>query len=100
MRKAIAVGRKEFRQIARDRRSLLVLLFLPAFSLLFYGYALNFDVQHIHLAVEDDDRTPASRRLVGSFINSGYFDLVADVTSDTEYTRLLDRGAVRAVLVV
>src|SRR5205823_11103954 len=57
MRKAIAVGRKEFRQIARDRRSLLVLLFVPAFFLLLYGYALNFDVQHIHLAIEDDDQT-------------------------------------------
>ena len=61
MRKALAVGRKEFRQIARDRRSLLILLFVPAFFLLLYGYALNFDVQHIRLAVEDDDRTPASR---------------------------------------
>jgi ABC-2 type transport system permease protein len=100
MRKLLAVGRKEFRQISRDRRSLLVLLFLPAFSLLFYGYALNFDVQHIHLAVEDNDRTTASRRLVSSFINSGYFDLAADVASDREYSRLLDRGDVRAVLVI
>ena len=62
--KSLAVGRKEFRQIARDRRSLLVLLFVPAFFLLLYGYALNFDVQHIRLAVLDNDRTPASRELV------------------------------------
>ena len=51
--KALAVGRKEFRQIARDRRTLLILLFVPAFFLLLYGYALNFDMQHIRLAVED-----------------------------------------------
>ena len=65
MRKVLAVGRKEFRQIVRDRRSLLVLLFVPAFFLLLYGYALNFDVQNIQLAVHDNDRTPASRDLVG-----------------------------------
>ena len=100
MRKALAVGRKEFRQIVRDRRSLLVLLFVPAFFLLLYGYALNFDVQHIRLAVEDDDRTPASRALISSFVNSGYFDLVASVTDDREYERLIDRGDVRAVLVI
>ena len=47
MRKALAVGRKEFRQISRDRRSLLVLLFVPALFLLLYGYALNFDVQNV-----------------------------------------------------
>ena len=45
MRKTLAVGRKEFRQIARDRRSLMVLLFVPAFFLLLYGYALSFDVR-------------------------------------------------------
>ena len=32
MRKALAVGRKEFHQIARDRRSLMVLLFVPLFA--------------------------------------------------------------------
>jgi ABC-2 type transport system permease protein len=100
MRKAIAVARKELRQIARDRRSLLVLLFVPAFFLLLYGYALNFDVQHIHLAVEDDDRSAASRRVVSAFVNSGYFDRVATVTSSREYEQLIDRGDVRAALVI
>src|SRR5215210_7128998 len=95
MRKTLAVGRKEFRQIARDRRSLLVLLFVPAFFLLLYGYALNFDVQHIALAVEDNDRTSSSRAIISAFVNSGYFDQVADVRSDREAERLIDRGDAR-----
>src|SRR6185436_526055 len=92
LRKTLAVGRKEFRQIARDRRSLLVLLFVPAFFLLLYGYALNFDVQHVALAVEDNDRTSASREVVSAFVNSGYFDQVAEVRSDRDAERLIDRG--------
>ncbi len=100
MRKALAVGRKEFRQIVRDRRSLLVLLFVPGFFLLLYGYALNFDVQNIQLAVQDNDRTPASRDLVATFVNSGYFTLVGEVSSSREYEELIDRGEVRAVLVI
>jgi ABC-2 type transport system permease protein len=100
MRKTLAVGRKEFRQIVRDRRSLLVLLFVPALLLLLYGYALNFDVQHIELAVQDSDRTSASRELISAFVNSGYFDLSAHVSGEREYERLLDRGAARAVLVI
>jgi ABC-2 type transport system permease protein len=100
MRKALAVGRKEFRQIARDRISLLILMFVPAFFLLLYGYALNFDVQHIRLAVHDSDRTAASRELISAFVNSGYFDLVASVSDDREYDRLIDEGEVRTVLVI
>src|SRR5437879_893051 len=42
----MAVTRKEFRQIARDRRTLLILLFVPAFILLIFGCALNFDIRH------------------------------------------------------
>jgi ABC-2 type transport system permease protein len=100
MRKTLAVGRKEFRQIARDRRSLMVLLFVPAFFLLLYGYALSFDVQNIQLAVQDNDRSPASRELVDAFVKSGYFQLAADVSSSREYEALIDRGEVRIALVI
>src|SRR5436309_3983187 len=100
MRKAIAVSRKEFRQIVRDRRTLTILLFVPAFFLLLYGYALNFDIRHVGLAVDDRDRSQESRSLISAFVNSGYFDLVASVDDDAETTRLMDRNDVRAVLVV
>src|ERR687889_797340 len=90
MRKTLAVGRKEFRQIARDRRSLMVLLFVPAFFLLLYGYALSFDVQNIQLAVHDNDRSQASRDLVNAFAASGYFELAANVASRHEYEEMID----------
>jgi len=96
----MAVGRKEIRQIARDRRTLMILLFVPAFFLLVYGYALSWDIRHIALAVDDRDRSPESRALVSAFVNSGYFDLVAIVDGDSELTRLMDRNEARGVLVV
>ena len=61
MREISAVGIKEFRQIRRDRRTLMILLFIPVFFLLLYGYALNFDIRHIRIAVEDRDHSPESR---------------------------------------
>jgi ABC-2 type transport system permease protein len=100
MRKVLAVGRKEFRQIARDRRSLMVLLFVPAFFLLLYGYALSFDVRNIRLAIHDNDRSSASRDLINAFVSSGYFQLAADVSGAREYEELIERGEVRAVLVI
>jgi ABC-2 type transport system permease protein len=100
MRTMLAVAQKELRQIARDRRTLLILLFVPAMFLLLYGYALNFDIRNIALAVEDRDRTPQSRALVSAFVNSGYFDMVADVTDAGELNRLFNRNDARAALVV
>jgi ABC-2 type transport system permease protein len=100
MRKALAVGRKEFHQIVRDRRTLSILLLAPVMFLLLYGYALNFDIKHVTLAVEDRDRTAESRALVAAFVNSGYFDLVASVHDDQAIDRLMDRNDIRAALVI
>jgi ABC-2 type transport system permease protein len=100
MSKAHAVYRKELRQIARDRRTLLILVFVPAFFLLLYGYALNFDIRHVRLAVQDRDGSPESRSVVSAFINSGYFDLAGVVYASADTERLLDVDEARAVLVI
>ena len=99
MRKALAVGHKEFRQIKRDGRTLMILLFLPAFFLLLYGYALNWDIRHVRLGVDDRDRTSESRALISAFVNSGYFDLVTDAPGP-DVSPLMDKGLVRIVLVI
>jgi drug efflux transport system permease protein len=98
--KTIAVARKEMRQIVRDRRTLLILLFVPAFFLLVYGYALNFDIRHVQIAVQDNDRSTASREMISAFINSGYFDLYDEVLDETAISRVVDRNLARAVLVI
>jgi ABC-2 type transport system permease protein len=98
--KTIAVARKELRQIRRDRRTLLILLFVPAFFLLIYGYALNFDIRHVRLAVQDNDRSSTSRELISAFVNSGYFDLIGAAPNPAAIDGLLDRGDARAVLVI
>ncbi len=95
-----AVAIKELRQMGRDRRTLMVMLFLPAFFLLLYGYALNFDIRHVSLVVQDRDASAESRKLVARFVESTYFELVGTASSDAEIERALDGGTARAVLVI
>ena len=98
--KVRAVALKEFRQVARDPLTLAMLLGLPTMMLLLYGYAVNFDVRHIRLAIEDRDKTAASRDLGAAFVNSGYFDLVADLPAGADLERLTERRRAQAVLVI
>ena len=100
MRKVLAVGLKEFRQIRRDRRTLMILLFIPVFFLLLYGYALNFDIRHVRLAVEDRDLSPESRALISSFVNSTYFDIVASVSTEAEVVDMMNHDRIRAALII
>ncbi len=91
---------KEFRQIRRDKRVLAILTLVPALLLLLNGYALNFDVQHIKLAVYDEEKSAASREFVTSFITSGYFDYVLEISSSEEATKMLDDAKVKCALVI
>jgi hypothetical protein len=77
MKATWAVAVKELRQIRRDRRTLVILVFVPTFFLFLYGYALNFDIRHVSMAVEDRDSSEESRQLIAAFERSSYFDIVA-----------------------
>ena len=94
------IVRKEFRQIRRDPRSLVFLLGLPAFLLLMYGYALNFDVKRVPLAVIDQDGSPASRELVAKFTATEHFRLKIRGDDPRALDGLLGREEARAGIVI
>jgi ABC-2 type transport system permease protein len=100
MRKTWAVARKELRQIARDPLSLIMLVGLPAFMLVLYGFALNFDVRHVALAVQDLDGSRASRDLLAAFTNSTYFDVTAVAEAGDDLERITRSRTAKAVLVI
>jgi ABC-2 type transport system permease protein len=100
VKRLAAVVVKELRQIRRDPFSLIMLIGLPAFMLVLYGFALNFDVRHVKLAADDRDRSARSRDLIASFTHSTYFDLVATPQPGDDLERLLEAGTAKAVLVI
>jgi len=99
-RKVWAIATKELRQASRDPLSLMMLLGVPTMMLVLYGYAINFDVRHVPLAVRDLDKSRQSRELVASFVNSTYFDLAASVGADADLDELTQRRTAKAVLVI
>jgi ABC-2 type transport system permease protein len=100
MRHALAVAIKELRQISRDRRTLLILLFVPALLLFIYGYALNFDIRHVRLAAQDRDGTAESRALISGFVHSDYFTLVETISTESGASDAMLNSRARVVLIV
>ncbi|GIW52341.1 MAG: membrane protein [Gemmatimonadales bacterium] len=95
-----AIARKEAIQLRRDPRSLALAFLLPLFLIVFFGYAISFDVKDIRLGVLDYSQGPASRRLVESFQASGYFQVTRWFADPREMERALGRGLVRLALVI
>jgi ABC-2 type transport system permease protein len=94
------IVKKEFLQIWRDKRSLTILLLFPAILIFVAGYALNFDVKHISLAVYDNDKTSDSRNFIKTFSNTEYFDWNFSVESYKEIDDLLNRGKALVAVVI
>jgi len=95
-----AVARKEIIQLRRDPRSLAMGFLMPALLLILFGYAITWDVDHVKMAVLDDDSSSSSRTLVEAFEASGYFDVVAWPRSSAALDPLLDGGQAQIALVI
>ncbi len=92
------IVRKEFRQVLREPRMRVVLIFPPLVQTILFGFAVNLDVENARLAFMDQDRTPASRELRAAFEGSRRFVLAAEAESEAQVRELLDRGRVQAVV--
>jgi len=100
MRSIWAITYKEFIHIARDRRTLVLLILMPMMQLMIYGYGINTDVKHLPTYVYDQDRSYLSRRLINAFTQSDYFTVKAQVTSLSQAYSALDRGFAQSALVI
>lgn len=99
LNRLIAIAKKEIKQLRRDTRMLFIIFFFPVVLLIIFGYAINFDVHHIKIAVYDQDRSEITRNYVNGLISSDYFDLVTYVENESDIKRLLDEKIVQAVIV-
>ncbi|MFN8624645.1 MAG: ABC transporter permease [Candidatus Binatia bacterium] len=92
--------RREFIDVRRDRRSLLLTLLYPICMLIMYGYGIRYDVNNVPLTILDYDRSAASRDLSEQMLRSGYFELVRPARNERELTQDLMTDASRAAVVI
>lgn len=100
LNRTLAMAGKEVLHIRRDIRTLYLALAMPVLMLVLFGFGISFDVDHLGLAVVDQDRTEASRELVRHFTASQEFTPVQEGTSPEQAMQELRRGNAVAVLVV
>jgi ABC-2 type transport system permease protein len=96
----LVIAWKELLQLRRDRLTLAMMLALPVVQLLLFGYAINTDVRHIAMVVDDQDDSAGSRDLARSLEATGFYDLRGRVRGYDAIDRALRSGEARVALVV
>ncbi len=100
LRRAWAIAHKEVLHILRDARAVYLALGLPVVMLMLFGYGISQDVDHVQIAVADQDRTPASRRLSEALVAGGDFVREADLASPDDAEAAFRSGRIEAALVI
>ncbi|MBE0669469.1 MAG: ABC transporter permease [Anaerolineales bacterium] len=95
-----SIIRKEFIQILRDPRTLVLIILMPIMQLFLLGYAATTDVKNISMGVWDQSQSTQSRSLLDAFRVANYFSIDYAISSADEYTALIESGKIRAVLVI
>ncbi len=96
----VALTRKETIQILRDRRFVMLFLGIAFVQLLVYGYSASKTVYHLPLAVADQSRSAQSEDFVQALVDSQYFDATLYLQSQAEVIQAIDRGQVKAGVVI
>src|SRR5512135_1191151 len=94
----VAVLRKEFVQLRRDRLTFAMLIFVPIMQLVLFGYAINSDPKHLPAAVVALDQSPFVRSIVRAAENTDYFKVI-EVASESDAERMIARGEVQFAFV-
>jgi ABC-2 type transport system permease protein len=100
LRTVRAIMRREFTDVRRDRRSLILTFLYPICMLVMYGYGIRYDVDNVPLTILDYDHSAESRDLAEHMLRSGYFQLVRWAQNERDLNRDLNTEASRAAVVI
>lgn len=89
---------KEFWLVWSDPRSRLTLIVPPLLQLFVFGYAATFDVNHVPIAILDEDAGTLGRELAARFSGSHTFDVTKLLTSERDIQPLIDDARIMMAL--
>lgn len=100
LKRMIAITKKEFIHIKRDKASLAIAIIMPVMMLILFGFAVTSDVKNVKLVIYDGDKTVESRNLITKYANSNYFKIYKIVESYNDVEKIIGEGDAKVGLVV
>ena len=92
--------RKEALHILRDRRTLLVVIFMPILQVILFGYAIRTDISAIRLAIVDPSPDASTLELRNRFTATDAFRVVRVLPNAGTLDRLFASGAIQEAIVL
>lgn len=100
MKRFIEFVHKEFLQIFRDTRTMLILLVMPLVLVLLFGYAITTEVKDTRVAVFDLSKSQKSQRIIQRLDANKYFHIAATANNYDELQSLFRSNKIDMALCI
>jgi ABC-2 type transport system permease protein len=90
---------KEFKQITRDRRTLVVLFGMPIIMMILFGFAIRNEINEAKIGILDHSKDEVTRSIIEKIESSESFTVSANISSVKEIEAIFQQGNIKAILV-
>ncbi len=97
-RRIVALTKKEFLALLKDKRSRFVIIVPPLVQLLIFSYAATYDLNRVPFAVFNEDPGFVSRQLLARFEGSSNFQMEGELDHEGQIPPLVNGKKVLMVL--
>ncbi|MDX1640952.1 MAG: ABC transporter permease [Balneolaceae bacterium] len=91
--------KKEFKQIYRDKRTLLVLFGMPVIMMILFGFAIRNEIQMADVAILDFSKDSVTENLIQKIEANPSYNITHYLDSYSEIEPLFQEGNVKAVFI-
>lgn len=99
MKQFLTFVHKEFMHIWRDKRTILVVIWLPVIQMILFGFAISTEVKNVRFGVYNPHKDATTLKLEEHFKNNYYFTYIDETIDPTHFDLYFKQDKVDLILV-
>jgi ABC-2 type transport system permease protein len=99
MKELLVFIKKEFKQVFRDPRTLLIMFGLPVAQIVLFGFALTSEVKNIDILIADNSKDMVSMQITDKIKATRYFIVQEKNIGGAEIDNTFKKGGVQSVVI-
>ncbi|MBI4947743.1 MAG: ABC transporter permease [Bacteroidetes bacterium] len=99
MKQLFSFVKKEFYQVFRDPKSLVMLFGMPIIQIVLFGFALTNEIKNANIAVVDNAKDLASQQIINKIVGSKFFSVQKNLVSSSQIDAAFKEGKIKLAVV-
>lgn len=99
MKQLLSFVKKEFYQVFRDRKTLLMLFGLPVMQIVLFGFALTNEIKNANVAIVDNAHDLASQQIINKMEGSKFFRVQKNLMDPSQINAAFKEGKIKLAVV-